>query len=142
MKSPMQLLYARRWTTQDAVHDYIILPGIARFVIDHPIFQRMREIKQLGASSYVYPGALHNRFCHSIGTGFLAMEVLKQLERYNSSSFEFKVKDIVCCLVAALCHDLGHPAFSHMVYPNIVCISITCVTDCFCVLVAPFHFFE
>ena len=74
----------------------------------------MREIKQLGASSFVYAGALHNRFCHSIGTGFLAMEVLKTLEMYNQTSFVFEVKDIICVLVAALCHDLGHPSFSHM----------------------------
>ncbi|RGB40297.1 hypothetical protein C1646_637176 [Rhizophagus diaphanus] len=74
--------------------------------IDTEHFQRLRSIKQLGTSYYVYPGASHNRFEHSLGVAHLAHSLAK---RMGCSG-----KDLKCVTLAALCHDLGHGPFSHL----------------------------
>ena len=82
------------------VHDF--LP-----IIDHPHFQRLRDVKQLGQVSLIYPAANHTRFEHSIGTLFEL--------RMRISSWPGQLTDDESRLLEAyaLLHDIGHPAFSH-----------------------------
>merc|ERR1719465_347067 len=73
----------------------------------------MKHIKQLGMCHHVYPGAVHDRFSHSIGTAHLAYEMMKVI-RLRQPELDICDNDVLCVVIAALCHDLGHPAFSHM----------------------------
>nr|XP_034335733.1 deoxynucleoside triphosphate triphosphohydrolase SAMHD1 isoform X1 [Crassostrea gigas] len=88
-------------------------------IIDTPQFQRLRYIKQLGGISFVYPGACHCRFEHSIGTSYLArslgLELQKNLAMLDEPNKpDITDKEILCLEVAGLCHDLGHGPFSHL----------------------------
>lgn len=79
-------------------------------LIDHPYFQRLRRITQLGLSHLVYPGAIHNRFHHAIGAMHLmsdALEVLKDKGQEISSD------EALGSMIAILLHDIGHGPFSH-----------------------------
>ena len=73
-------------------------------------FQRLRRIKQLGFSEFVYPGATHSRFAHSIGVFHTARQLMEVVKRNSSLRRE---SDENHSLVAALLHDLGHGPFSH-----------------------------
>lgn len=73
--------------------------------IKHPLFQRLRHIKQLGLGDYVFPGAVHTRFNHSLGCCYVASQVAHKLE------LPFKDQQVV--MIAALLHDIGHGPFSH-----------------------------
>eukprot|EP00455_Lapot_gusevi_P006162 TRINITY_DN1262_c0_g1_i8.p1 TRINITY_DN1262_c0_g1~~TRINITY_DN1262_c0_g1_i8.p1 ORF type:complete len:573 (+),score=128.96 TRINITY_DN1262_c0_g1_i8:984-2702(+) len=97
----------------DPIHGYISIPDETRCFIDTPQFQRLRDLKQLGACYYVFPGASHNRFEHSIGTMHLAEEMLRSRQEYQP---ELRITDREIFLVktAGLCHDLGHGPFSHV----------------------------
>lgn len=72
----------------------------------------------MGAAYWVYPGACHKRFEHSIGTCHLAKLLLQSLKNKlkNDTDLDIEItdKDEFCVLLAALCHDLGHGPFSHM----------------------------
>lgn len=59
---------------QDAVHSLFRLDGVCMRIIDTPQFQRLRELKQLGLTYYVFPSASHNRFEHSLGVAYKAQE--------------------------------------------------------------------
>ncbi|KAM9829375.1 deoxynucleoside triphosphate triphosphohydrolase SAMHD1 isoform X6 [Syngnathus typhle] len=97
----------------DPIHGHVELHPLLVKVIDTPQFQRLRNIKQLGGTYFVFPGASHNRFEHSIGVGFLAGQLVKAL---NEKQPELLItrRDILCVQIAGLCHDLGHGPFSHM----------------------------
>jgi len=111
--APVPRLLREVFTPNDPVHGLIHLPAIVKMIVDTRIFQRMRHIRQLGICSHVYPGATHNRFFHSIGTAFLAHELMKGL-RQRQPELGITDRDVLCATLAALCHDLGHPSFSHM----------------------------
>jgi len=88
-------------------------------IVDTPEFQRLRGLKQLGLTEYVYPSATHTRFAHSLGTCYLAMQLLRTLAsqgKINAGPGTPKVDERTSELVAAaaLCHDLGHGPFSHI----------------------------
>ena len=74
-------------------------------------FQRLRRIKQLGVSQFVFPGADHSRFAHSIGVMHTARKFLDRLARTSSVPISEELRTIV--LAASLIHDVGHGPFSH-----------------------------
>ena len=80
-------------------------------IIQTPIFQRLRRIKQLGFSEFVYPGATHNRFLHCIGVYFNACRLFNKLQKKLGKKFNEQRAEVA--IAAALLHDIGHGPFSH-----------------------------
>ena len=95
----------------DPVYGFITIPSELIFdIIEHPYFQRLRRIKQLGLTDYVYPGALHTRFHHAIG----AMHLMKiTLDNLRDKGNEINEDEYEAALIAILLHDIGHGPFSH-----------------------------
>lgn len=102
----------------DPVYGFISLPHDIIFdLIEHPYFQRLRRIKQLGKSHLVYPGALHTRFHHAIGATHLMTKAIQVL-RYKG--VEISHEEETGALIAILLHDIGHGPFSHTLEHEIV----------------------
>lgn len=100
---------------KDPIHGFIEFEGDAEIelknMLSDPFFQRLRRVKQLGFSDYVFPSATHSRFAHSLGVYAVAKRMLSIVEpdtRQGDWSMEGKA-----CLAAALLHDVGHGMFSH-----------------------------
>ena len=96
----------------DPVYGFITIPTELLFdLVEHPYFQRLRRIRQLGLSEYVYPGALHTRFHHALG----AMHLMGQAT-YTLQSKGHSLSDAECeaAQIAILLHDIGHGPFSHV----------------------------
>lgn len=95
----------------DPVYGFITIPSELIFtIIDHPYFQRLRRIRQLGLTDFVYPGALHTRFHHAIG----AMHLMSiTLDNLRIKGTEISVAEYEAALIAILLHDIGHGPFSH-----------------------------
>ena len=86
-------------------------------LIEHPYFQRLRRIKQLGLTNLVYPGALHTRFHHAMG----AMHLMSQaIEVIRSKGHEITEEEAKGVTIAILLHDIGHGPFSHALEHSIV----------------------
>lgn len=98
----------------DPIWGPIELHPLCMRIINTPQFQRLRNIKQLGGCSFVYPGACHSRFEHSIGTAYLARMMGEELQKKHTEDKIISDDDILCLEVAGLCHDLGHGPFSHL----------------------------
>ena len=95
----------------DPVYGFITIPSELIFaIIDHPYFQRLRRIKQLGLTDMVYPGALHTRFHHAIGAMHLMGITLDHLRNKGN---EISDQEYEAALLAILLHDIGHGPFSH-----------------------------
>jgi uncharacterized protein len=95
----------------DPVYGFITVPSELLFdIIDHPYFQRLRRIKQLGLTEMVYPGALHTRFHHALGAMHLMNLALNTLRGKNN---EISDAEFEASLIAILLHDVGHGPFSH-----------------------------
>lgn len=86
-------------------------------LIEHPYFQRLRRIKQLGLSSLVYPGANHTRFEHAIGTMHLVRSAVEVLVKKGNKITEEEEEGVIAAL---LLHDIGHGPFSHALEQSIV----------------------
>ncbi len=95
---------------RDPVHGYVKMTEVERELIDSPFLQRLRRIHQLAGSYLVYPGALHTRFEHVVGTMHVAGQAAESLARASEMSGDM-VQEI---RIAALLHDVGHGPFSHM----------------------------
>ncbi len=95
----------------DPVYGFITIhSGLIFDIIDHPYFQRLRRIKQLGLTELVYPGAHHTRFHHAIGAMHLMTETLENLKTKGVSISD---EEMEATLIAILLHDIGHGPFSH-----------------------------
>lgn len=95
------------------IHGHIEFEPVLVAIIDTPQFQRLRGLQQLGGSSFVYPGACHTRFSHSLGVAHLAGVLIDHLLSLDQNEYEIDKRDRACVKLAALCHDLGHGPFSH-----------------------------
>lgn len=95
----------------DPVYGFVKVPyGILFELVEHPYFQRLRRISQLGLSCYVYPGAYHTRFHHAIGALHLTMQALEVLK---AKGVEISEAEAEATCIAILLHDIGHGPFSH-----------------------------
>jgi HD superfamily phosphohydrolase len=102
----------------DPVYGFISLPNDIIFdLIEHPYYQRLRRIKQLGMSHLVYPGALHTRFHHALGATHLMTKAILSLRR---KGHEITDEEETAVLIAILLHDIGHGPFSHTLEHDIV----------------------
>ncbi len=101
----------KRKIINDPVYGFISVPGELLFdLIEHPTFQRLRRIKQLGLTEFVYPGALHTRFHHALGAMHLMQLALQTLQAKGTRISEAESE---AAQVAILLHDIGHGPFSH-----------------------------
>ncbi len=111
----------------DPVHGKIIndpVYGFIRFpeqgmmqLIEHPLFQRLRRIKQMGMAHFVYPGAVHTRFHHSMGAAHLMHIALNELKGKGA---DISPEECLAARQAILLHDIGHGPFSHALEHTIV----------------------
>lgn len=102
----------------DPVYGFISIQDDLIFdLIEHHYFQRLRRIKQLGLTHLVYPGALHTRFHHAIGTMHLMHQSIEVL---RSKSHKITKDEENGALIAILLHDIGHGPYSHTLENSIV----------------------
>jgi hypothetical protein len=102
----------------DPIYGFITIPHDIIFdLIEHPYFQRLRRVKQLGLTHLVYPGALHTRFHHAMGAMHLMYNAVEVLRSKNIEITEDEAKGV---LIAILLHDIGHGPFSHALEHSIV----------------------
>lgn len=95
----------------DPVYGFIRFPEKEMMqLIDHPWFQRLRNIRQMGTASYVYPGAVHTRFHHSLGAAHLMQIALSEL---RIKGIDISDQEMLAARQAILLHDIGHGPFSH-----------------------------
>ncbi len=90
--------------------DFIVVDDNLLKVVEHYAFQRLRRISQLGLVSYIYPGATHTRFSHSLGVMHLITRAIEIMER-KGIKFDNEIK--LALKFCALVHDVGHGPFSH-----------------------------
>jgi len=102
----------------DPVYGFVSVPrGLLLDLVDHPYFQRLRRIRQMGLSSYVYPGALHTRLHHALGALHLTQQAIEVL-RDKGADISPAEAEAVCA--AILLHDIGHGPFSHALEHTLV----------------------
>ncbi len=95
----------------DPVYGFIRFPEpILIQLIDHPWFQRLRHIKQMGSAHLVYPGAVHTRFQHSLGACHLMSSALDELKIKGT---DISDTERLAAKIAILMHDIGHGPYSH-----------------------------
>jgi len=108
----------KRKIINDPVFGFISIPNDFIYdVIQHPYFQRLNRIKQLGLSSFVYPGAQHTRLLHSLGAMHLMNEAVAQLQAAGNEITATEADAVRC---AILLHDIGHGPFSHTLENSLV----------------------
>lgn len=108
----------KRKIINDPVYGFINIPGDFIFdLIEHPWFQRLRNIRQLGLTSFVYPGANHSRFQHCLGALHLMDMAIQTLRNKGT---EISRSEEEAALIAILLHDSGHGPFSHALEKSII----------------------
>ena len=102
----------------DPIYGFIHIPSTLVFdIIEHPYFQRLRRINQMGLSYLVFPGAKHTRFEHVLGCVFLMQ---KTVEMLRFKGIQISEKEAEGLYIAILLHDIGHGPFSHAMEHSIV----------------------
>lgn len=102
----------------DPIYGFITIPkGVIFDLIEHPYFQRLRRISQMGMSYLVYPGAHHTRFHHALGCLYIMDKALQVLK---SKGVEISHEEHEAAMIAILLHDIGHGPFSHAMEHSIV----------------------
>ena len=102
----------------DPIYGFITIPNALIFdLIEHPYFQRLRRISQMGLSYLVYPGAQHTRFHHALGSMYLMQKAIRIL-RYKG--IQISEEEATGLQIAILLHDIGHGPFSHALENSIV----------------------
>ncbi|MFQ3268657.1 MAG: HD superfamily phosphohydrolase [Flavobacteriales bacterium] len=102
----------------DPIYGFTTIPNELIFdLIEHPYYQRLRRITQLGLTYLVYPGAYHTRFHHALGAMHLMQKAVKTLQ---SKGHEITEEEEIAVLIAILLHDIGHGPFSHALEHSIV----------------------
>lgn len=105
----------------DPVYGFVSVPyGIIFELIEHPYFQRLRRIKQVSLTHYVYPGALHTRFHHALGAFHLMTQAIGVLREKGTEITEAEAE---AAYIAILLHDIGHGPFSHTLENTLIQIS-------------------
>ena len=94
----------------DPIHDFVRVNNSELEIIDTPIFQRLRRIKQLSGAHLIYPGAQHTRFEHSLGVMHIASMACQSLLEKSIIPLD----EIQNLRFAGLLHDIGHGPFSHL----------------------------
>ena len=108
----------KRKIINDPVFGFITIPNDFLYdIIQHPYFQRMNRIKQLGLTSTVYPGAQHTRLQHSLGAMYLMGEAIAQLRLLGNEITNHEADGALSCI---LLHDVGHGPFSHTLEHSVV----------------------
>ena len=111
-------------TIKDPVHGYIPLTKLEYEILQHPVFNRLHDLKQTSMAYLVFPGAITTRFLHSVGAMHIASRIIQQLlHSLDPKKFEelfpkatqdsVKLSIIQMVRLAALLHDIGHGPFSH-----------------------------
>ena len=102
----------------DPVFGFIKIPrGLLYGIVEHPLFQRLNRINQLGLASVVYPGARHTRFQHSLGSFHLMTEAVRSLQEKGNFIFDSEAEAVEA---AILMHDIGHGPFSHVLEDTLI----------------------
>ncbi len=102
----------------DPVFGFIKIPrGLLYGIVEHPLFQRLNRINQLGLASVVYPGARHTRFQHSLGAFHLMTEAVLSLQQKGIFIFDTEAEAVQA---AILMHDIGHGPFSHVLEDTLI----------------------
>jgi HD superfamily phosphohydrolase len=96
----------------DPIHKYMTFDSIILKIIDTVEFQRLKNIKQLGLCYYVFPGASHNRFEHSLGVCYLSGLLIDTIKT-NQPELGISERTALLVKIAGLVHDIGHACFSH-----------------------------
>lgn len=106
---------------RDPIHGFITLNEWERDIINHPVFQRLRRIRQLGLTDMVYPGSMHTRFEHSLGVMHVATRMFDHIKEKRGDFLKSELhfddyglrRDKVLVRLSCLLHDVGHAPFSH-----------------------------
>lgn len=110
--------FNKRKILNDPVYGFISLPNeLVYDLVEHPYFQRLRRIKQVGMTDLVYPGANHTRFHHALGATHLMQTAIENLRLKGVRISEGEARG---ALVAILLHDIGHGPYSHSLEYTVV----------------------
>ncbi len=112
------ITYNKLKILNDPIYGFISIPNSLLYdLIEHPYFQRLRRINQMGLSYLVYPGATHTRFHHALGCMHMMQKAVQVLK---SKNVEISQEEENALYIAILLHDIGHGPFSHAMENSIV----------------------